>query len=176
MAVNPIGRHICRNLALGGLLLGSAAYSNVVQADSIDAAAAQYGVNAGVLRAIAYHESSLNPNAQHRNRNGSVDVGLMQVNSVHFAWLERQRIRPDMLWNPSVNARVGAALLRRQIDRYGSVWRAVGAYHSMNPNTGDAYSRVIHDVYVNRRWERDRHPPRGSVQVPPTLVKTIAIN
>ncbi|SUD95618.1 lytic transglycosylase domain-containing protein [Pandoraea pulmonicola] len=175
MAVNPIGRHIGWNLALGGLLFGVAACCNVARADYIDAAAAQYGVNAGVLRAIAYHESSLNPNAQHRNRNGSVDVGLMQVNSVHFAWLERQHIRPDMLWNPSVNARVGAALLRRQIDRYGSVWRAVGAYHSMNPNTGGAYSRVIHNVYVNRRWERDRRPTRDSVQARSTLVETIAI-
>jgi soluble lytic murein transglycosylase-like protein len=36
---------------------------------------------------IAQHESSLDPVAIHRNANGTLDVGLAQVNSANFAWL-----------------------------------------------------------------------------------------
>jgi hypothetical protein len=42
---------------------------------------------ATIMVAIAEHESGLDPDAIHRNANGTVDVGLAQVNSANFVWL-----------------------------------------------------------------------------------------
>jgi type IV secretion system protein VirB1 len=42
---------------------------------------------APIMVAIAEHESGLDPVAIHRNANGTVDVGLTQVNSGNFTWL-----------------------------------------------------------------------------------------
>lgn len=39
------------------------------------------------LSRVMWRESRCNPGAVHRNRNRSVDRGLMQVNSVHLPWL-----------------------------------------------------------------------------------------
>src|SRR5579859_1748384 len=83
----------------------------VARADAIDDAAARYNVNANVLRSIAYYESHLNPQAYHRNVNGSVDIGLMQINSIHLGELRSRGISAKMLADPHVNAAVGASLL-----------------------------------------------------------------
>ena len=42
---------------------------------------------APVMVGIAQHESGLDHFAIHHNANGTVDVGLAQVNSANFAWL-----------------------------------------------------------------------------------------
>ena len=49
-------------------------------------ASSRYGVNAELLYAMARTESGLDPRAVGHNRNGSRDIGLMQINS---AWLPR---------------------------------------------------------------------------------------
>ena len=42
---------------------------------------------APIMVGIAQHESGLDPIAIHHNANGTVDVGLAQVNSANFVWL-----------------------------------------------------------------------------------------
>jgi soluble lytic murein transglycosylase-like protein len=42
---------------------------------------------APIMVGIAQHESGLDPVAIHRNANGTLDVGLAQVNSANFGWL-----------------------------------------------------------------------------------------
>jgi hypothetical protein len=39
--------------------------------------------NPAIMKAIAQAESGMNPIASHKNINGSVDIGLFQINSVH---------------------------------------------------------------------------------------------
>jgi hypothetical protein len=122
------------------------------QADCIDDAARRYHVNADLLRSIAYYESHLNPSAFHRNANGSVDIGLMQINSIHLRSLTERGIDRAMLADASVNADVGAALLRRHIDQYGETWQAVGEYHSHNQAFRSQYAHAIHAIYLSRPW------------------------
>lgn len=52
-------------------------------------AAEFHGVNVYVLRVILRVESGLNPTAVARNANGSKDVGIGQMNSIHFKELGR---------------------------------------------------------------------------------------
>ncbi|EAU4137181.1 pilus assembly protein, partial [Salmonella enterica] len=52
-----------------------------------------YQIDPLLLEAIARHESGLNPRAMNlRNRNGTVDYGLMQVNSSHIPLLKQKGI------------------------------------------------------------------------------------
>lgn len=112
-------------------------------ADCFDDAAAYHGVNAWVLRGIASVESSFNPYALNKNSNGSFDVGLAQINSVHLKELEKYGIFANDLYNPCKSVHVAAWLLRKKINKYGNTWTAVGAYHSETPHKRDAYAAKV---------------------------------
>ncbi len=96
-------------------------------------AASVYQVNELVLRAIAQHESRMNPGLRLVNSNGSIDFGLMGVNSIHLSPdepLSRAGMTREMLLDPCTNVMTGAYLLRRKISKFGNTWTAIGAYHS----------------------------------------------
>lgn len=92
-------------------------------------AGAFYGVSPRLLWAIAKVESDFNPEAINRNKNGTYDIGLMQINSSWFAYIKKHGINPSLLWNPCYNTYVGAMVLRHCIDTYGYNWRAVDCYN-----------------------------------------------
>jgi soluble lytic murein transglycosylase-like protein len=92
-------------------------------------AGAFYGVSPHLLWAIAKVESDFNPKAINRNKNGTYDIGLMQINSSWFVYLKKHRINPSLLWDPCYNTYVGAMVLRHCIDTYGYNWRAVDCYN-----------------------------------------------
>jgi soluble lytic murein transglycosylase-like protein len=93
-------------------------------------AAQRYHVDANLLMAIAKVESNNSPNALNTNKNGSVDVGLMQINSQHFKSLEQFNITEKSIMNHCVNVHVGAWILARAIKEHGATWKAVGAYNA----------------------------------------------
>jgi hypothetical protein len=138
-------RLIARSLAL---LLAFAALA--ARADCIDDAAARHQVNAYVLRAIGWQESGLQPAAVGHNANGSVDVGAFQINSVHLSELGRYGIARDTLADGCVSADVAAWHYRRQIERLGDGWPAVGAYHSRTAAHAAWYANQIAAILM--RW------------------------
>ena len=95
-----------------------------------ESASQRYGVNAAILHAIAMTESAMNVRAMNRNANGSVDVGLMQINSLWFPRLAEMGIEPEDLWDECTSVHVGAWVLAGYIRRFGYNWRAVGAYNA----------------------------------------------
>ena len=88
-----------------------------------------YGVSPQLLWAIAKVESNFNPKAINRNKNGTYDIGLMQINSSWLPYLKKHGIDPSLLWDPCYNAHVGAMVLRHCIDTYGYSWKAVDCYN-----------------------------------------------
>lgn len=133
------------------MLVCSAGTVQVAHADCFDDAAAYQHVNPLILRAIAWQESRNRANATHVNANGSVDYGLMQINSIHLSPLARFGIGREALMSPCKSVHVAAWLLRRQVDKYGNTWAAVGAYHSATPSLRDGYARQISGIL--RRWK-----------------------
>ncbi|WP_206950853.1 lytic transglycosylase domain-containing protein [Trinickia acidisoli] len=117
--------------------------------DCFARAGAYQGVNPLILRAIAWYESKGNPDAVHRNADGSIDVGQAQINSVHFVELRRYGVPPGALKDPCVNTYVAAWMLKQKMIRYGNTWHAIGAYHSETPSLRDQYARSIHGVLVS---------------------------
>ncbi len=136
-------------VVLGVACLLCAAGAARAQEDCFARAGAYQGVNPLVLRAIAWYESKGNPNAVHRNADGSIDVGQAQINSVHFAELRRYGVPPGALKDACVNTYVAAWMLKQKMIRYGNTWHAIGAYHSETPSLRDQYARSIHGVLVS---------------------------
>lgn len=92
-----------------------------------------FGIEATLLKRIATIESSMNPAAINLNKNGTIDIGLMQINSMHLKRLSAIGVTKQALLDPEVNIYVGALLLSSHIRKKGYNLSAIGCYHSANP-------------------------------------------
>jgi len=108
-----------------------------------DEAAARYQVHSALLYAIAQTESGLDPLAIGRNRDGSRDIGLMQINSAWLPTLAKYGISERDLFHPCISIHVGAWVLARNFHRLGYTWDAVGAYNAMSPGLRRAYAEKV---------------------------------
>jgi len=102
---------------------------------------AEYGVPSGFVQAIVQVESEFNCNAINRsNKNGTVDYGLMQLNSSWFT---------DENWRePEVNLRAGIRHIKWLMETHsGTSWWAL----AISYNAGSSWLINNHD------------PPKDSV-------------
>ncbi|WP_347555026.1 lytic transglycosylase domain-containing protein [Robbsia sp. KACC 23696] len=123
--------------------------SSTSAAFCFERAGARYRIDPPLLEAIATVESNLRPDALHRNTDGTWDIGLMQINSIHLPGLARRGIdRESLLGKPCLSVMVGAEILAALIARHGYGWTAVGAY-----NAGSAPRRAkARRRYIQRVW------------------------
>lgn len=118
-----------------------------------EAASAEYGIDAQLLRALAIVESSENPaavNRGHQARTGTIDIGLMQINSGHLTKLSRYGISKADLFQPCTAVNVGAWILADLIRRHGPTWNAVGAYNAACTQLRGEACTKARSRYVNK--------------------------
>jgi hypothetical protein len=127
------------------------------------AAAQFHGLPPRVLPAIWATEGG-RPGLVMRNRNGTEDLGLMQINTVWLPAVARaarqppEVVRQRLIEDGCFSVHVAAAILRQHADR-GGVMRAIGNYHSRTPALHTAYQeRVLANAI--RLFETPRPPPR----------------
>ncbi|MDR5662203.1 transglycosylase SLT domain-containing protein [Burkholderia cenocepacia] len=137
------GRH---SLPFASTIALSCALCGVARADCLDDAAAFQHVSVALMRGIAQVESGMNPNAVNTNTNGTVDIGLMQINSTWLPTLAREGITRESLFDACTNAYVGAWILSQNIRQLGPNWNAIGAYNSASPDKRLAYARKVYDA------------------------------
>lgn len=122
-----------------------------------------------LVRAIARQESGLNPlavniagksyypatreDAKRLIREAlaagkSFDVGKMQINNW---WMELLGIDPFSLLDPAINEHWGKWILAEEISRHGLNWKAVGKYHSPDPERGRQYAWLVYRHYAGLR-------------------------
>jgi soluble lytic murein transglycosylase-like protein len=145
MRTRPFRAVLC---ALFALCVATAAMP--ARADCFDEAAQYQKVNPLILRAIAWQESHNHPDAVHKNANGSIDYGVMQINSIHLPTLSQYGISRATLMEPCKNVYIAAWHLRQKMNKYGNTWAAVGAYHSETPTLRNQYAQQIADIL--RKW------------------------
>lgn len=130
------------------IFLNNSMISQAVADDCFDSAAAYQGINAGVLRAISIKENRRCDATISKNTNGSVDVGCMQINSVHFKELSSYGVFPPDLLDQCKNIYIGAWHYKKMIRKYGNTWTAVGAYHSETPKFRDPYAADVYNIWL----------------------------
>lgn len=108
----------------------------------------RYGLNPSLLKAIAKVESSFNPVALNFNKNGTVDYGLMQINS---SWKKTlgEDLWQAVLFNPCTNVMVGGWVLAMCVHEHGYNWIAVGCYHSPEFARRVDYTSKVYHALVN---------------------------
>ncbi len=110
------------------------AWAGTAPAFCWDSAGRDHGIEPALLYAIAHVESGLRPQAMNHNPDGSRDIGLMQINSLHLPHLSAQGITEQrLLEDPCLSVRVtavGAYNAGSAEDRHGTrqryahkVWR-----------------------------------------------------
>lgn len=114
-------------------------------ADCFDMAGRDYRIDPDLLRAIAWNESKFNPVAVGQNSDGSLDIGLMQINTQHSNKLASFGISQNHLSQDAcMNIYTGAYILATSFKKWGVSWAAVGAY-----NAGFKES----DIQAQRRYK-----------------------
>ena len=103
----------------------------------------RYNINPYLLGAIAKTESNFKANAVRQNKNGTRDIGVMQINSLWLPELAKYGITEQHLFDPCVNIAVGAWILSQRQSTYGNTWEAVGTYHSKTPNFKWNYANKV---------------------------------
>lgn len=128
------------------LLLVAAFLTPMLAEENIYAEAGNYyGIDPWILWAIGATESGHNPYAINRNSNGTYDIGVMQINSIHF---KEYNLHPEQLYDPRTNIFVGALILKECFNRHGNNWMAINCYNGLSPANKKYY------VYANKVYKK----------------------
>ncbi|QDH17990.1 lytic transglycosylase [Swingsia samuiensis] len=128
------------------------------------AASIHYHIPPGVLPAIQKVEGGQMGHVSH-NSDGSVDIGLMQINSRWILPISAQlhaypaQIATQLALNPCFNIETAAMILRMALKReHGNLLKAIGDYHSQTPILNILYQRKViaaaAQSYVRSRGKR----------------------
>lgn len=129
-----------------------------------------HSVNPYILRAILMVESKLNPGAIGHNEGGSVDVGIGQMNSIHFKELSKFGIGPNQLKDACIGTYVAAWHLRKGINQFGNTWEAIARYHSATPYFNNRYQILLRNELV-----RSGAMTGGLSNVPPLRPASVGV-
>ena len=112
----------------------------------------KYGVSPQLLWAIAKTESNFNPMAINKNKNGTFDIGIMQINTIHLSKLSKSGIEMQHLFIPEVNIDVGAKILYDCFEKHGINYKGLNCYNGkISGNT--YYRKVMYNLEKRRKYE-----------------------
>ncbi|KRP58913.1 transglycosylase SLT domain-containing protein [Pseudomonas trivialis] len=140
-------KRMTSSVVLSAVLVSSPAW-----ADCWEDVAGRYDIEPELLQAIAAVESGYRANAMNKaNSDGSRDIGLMQINSMHLPRLLKQGITEErLLSEPCLSVEVGASILAEFIQRFGYNWTAVGSYNA-GPGSGPERD-ALREQYAQKIW------------------------
>lgn len=104
-------------------------------------AASRYNVPPALLWAVAKVESGFNPTAINWNRNGSLDYGVMQINSVWLKNIGNERWKA--LGDPCFNIHMGAYVMADCLRRYGYTYEGIGCYNAVSYDKRIRYASKV---------------------------------
>lgn len=119
-----------------------------VPIECINQAAISYHIPAILILSVLAIENGRVGSAS-PNRNGTFDLGPMQINSI---WLSKIRLygltQHQLQYDPCVNVNVGTWILSQHIaNDASSLWRGIGDYHSHTTLLNHSYQIKVSEVY-----------------------------
>ncbi|MBQ69144.1 conjugal transfer protein [Candidatus Saccharibacteria bacterium] len=89
-----------------------------------------------------------------QNKDGSVDVGVMQINSTHFDYFRsKYGVKPAwLLHNQCISILAGGYRLAKEIKRRGDFWIGVGDYHSRTQSKNLKYRKRVLEVLERHNY------------------------
>ena len=114
-----------------------------------------YGINPILLRAVAYVESSWNPSATNPD---DPSYGLMQILckpdgsggcSNHFEVDDWPPWNFSVLYDPDYNVKIGAQILKWNIDQYG-FYKGIAVYNSWTARNDPEHGPFSNQEYVDK--------------------------
>lgn len=114
-------------------------------------AAIEFNIPADILLAIAEIEGG-QPGIISKNKNGTIDIGPMQFNSVYLMDLKKYGITPEMVnSNGCYPYRLAAWRIRQHLENdTGDIFRKAANYHSRTPDKNQIYRNKI--ISRAERW------------------------
>ncbi|MCD6047028.1 MAG: trbN [Gammaproteobacteria bacterium] len=114
----------------------------------INEAAYEYHVPAKLIIAVLNVEQG-KVGMANRNKNGTYDLGPMQINTSWWPKLSQYGISQwDVQNNPCINIKVGAWILSKNIADQSNLLIGIGNYHSLEPIKNSAYTNKIRLIYT----------------------------
>lgn len=126
-----------------------------------DYAAKAHGVDAWLLFAISSVESTFTPNIKVRNTNGTHDLGLMQINTIHIPTFKKLGISEyELQHNDCKNIWAAGYVLKQSIKHFGMNVDGVGGYHSYTPHLRVKYGKKVLKRYneLVQRYHINKEP------------------
>lgn len=109
-----------------------------------------YRVDGNLVLAVIDGESEGNPDAINRNKNGSTDHGLMQINSCNHEWL-REELGITDFHDPVQNIQAGCYILSLLTAKYDNYHRVLMAYNMGEYRTRQLWRQGIRTSRYSRR-------------------------
>ncbi|WP_170968501.1 lytic transglycosylase domain-containing protein [Psychromonas sp. SP041] len=119
--------------------------------ECVNFASKYYNVNPSVIRAIIAVEGG-KIGTMSRNSNGTYDMGIMQINTIHIKDLRKRfptlnLTRKKISNGACVNIFLAVDILNRRIKENSNYWLGVGSYHSKTPKYRNRYLKKIYKAY-----------------------------
>lgn len=140
----------CSLLVCASVLCCAQASSASELQQCLKTAADRSGVPEWLLWSIAKVESGFNPRAYNVNKDGSADIGLMQINTSWLPILKKYGIEREHLWDACTSIHIGAWVMANNVKAHGWNWKAIGAYNAKTEWKQNRYAwkvyRAANDV------------------------------
>lgn len=104
----------------------------------------EFGISYFLMKAIALTENAdFDNDAIMKNENGTIDIGLMQINSMWKYWLPEANITHQKLKDPDFNIKIAYTIVSKIIEQHGYSWDSIGRYHSGTPKFKEIWLNKI---------------------------------
>ena len=110
---------------------------------------ALFNIPPELLWGIAKHESNFDPKAINYNTNGTIDIGLMQINSIHKEAIEAVNLSLDDLYNPKVSVYFASKILSKCLKRHGFTYQGLNCYNGRTTNN-NYHKKVLAQILKRR--------------------------
>ncbi|UNW11171.1 lytic transglycosylase domain-containing protein (plasmid) [Acinetobacter indicus] len=151
------------------IFVGACIFFSQAKAACWEEAAAMYGHDPYLLKAIAWKESKGHVQAVGSLlKDGNRALGLMQINTIHLPNLRKKGIYREDLFDPCTSQKVGAWVLADCLSKFGEIWRAVGCYYG-GPASKAYTAMRLYAQDVRKYYEGYKRKANLPIQYQPML-------